>query len=175
MNAGPRKCDQRTRSRRTRSPVFTSISNKVNTFPLPAPSGCGKSTLLSILGFIFQSFNLIGDLNVYENVELPLTYRGMSSSEKSTLLHILTITPGPGVRSVQFNASGAVTGVDARYLGFKQPISNLVKGQVNDALAATFGPGRGVTSDVVQSLLDTARNNPTGLCLNVTVSPVRKR
>src|SRR5215216_7043401 len=32
------------------------------------------------VGFIFQSFNLIGDLTVYENVELPLTYRGMSSS-----------------------------------------------------------------------------------------------
>ena len=29
------------------------------------------------IGFIFQAFNLIGDLNVYENVELPLTYRGM--------------------------------------------------------------------------------------------------
>lgn len=36
------------------------------------------------IGFIFQSFNLIGDLNVYENVELPLTYRGMSSSERKT-------------------------------------------------------------------------------------------
>jgi putative ABC transport system ATP-binding protein len=34
------------------------------------------------VGFIFQSFNLIGDLNVYENVELPLTYRGMSASER---------------------------------------------------------------------------------------------
>ena len=30
------------------------------------------------IGFIFQAFNLIGDLTVYENVELPLTYRGMS-------------------------------------------------------------------------------------------------
>ena len=29
------------------------------------------------IGFIFQAFNLIGDLTVYENVELPLTYRGM--------------------------------------------------------------------------------------------------
>jgi putative ABC transport system ATP-binding protein len=36
------------------------------------------------IGFIFQSFNLIGDLNVYENVELPLTYRGMSSGERKT-------------------------------------------------------------------------------------------
>src|SRR5436305_8531560 len=34
------------------------------------------------VGFIFQSFNLIGDLNVYENVELPLTYRSMSSPER---------------------------------------------------------------------------------------------
>lgn len=34
------------------------------------------------IGFIFQSFNLIGDLTVYENVELPLTYRGMTSAER---------------------------------------------------------------------------------------------
>ncbi len=34
------------------------------------------------IGFIFQAFNLIGDLTVYENVELPLTYRGMASDER---------------------------------------------------------------------------------------------
>lgn len=34
------------------------------------------------IGFVFQSFNLIGDLTVYENVELPLTYRGMSGAER---------------------------------------------------------------------------------------------
>jgi putative ABC transport system ATP-binding protein len=34
------------------------------------------------IGFIFQAFNLIGDLTVYENVELPLTYRGMPSDER---------------------------------------------------------------------------------------------
>src|SRR5687767_1158370 len=34
------------------------------------------------IGFIFQSFNLIGDLTVYENVELPLTYRGMASADR---------------------------------------------------------------------------------------------
>jgi putative ABC transport system ATP-binding protein len=34
------------------------------------------------VGFIFQSFNLIGDLNVYENVELPLTYRGLTKAER---------------------------------------------------------------------------------------------
>jgi putative ABC transport system ATP-binding protein len=34
------------------------------------------------IGFIFQSFNLIGDLTVFENVELPLTYRGMPAKER---------------------------------------------------------------------------------------------
>jgi putative ABC transport system ATP-binding protein len=34
------------------------------------------------IGFNVQAFNLIGDLTVYENVELPLTYRGMGSAER---------------------------------------------------------------------------------------------
>jgi len=36
------------------------------------------------IGFIFQSFNLIGDLTVSENVELPLTYRGLPANERRT-------------------------------------------------------------------------------------------
>jgi putative ABC transport system ATP-binding protein len=39
------------------------------------------------IGFIFQAFNLIGDLTVYENVELPLTYRGMASAERKQRVH----------------------------------------------------------------------------------------
>ena len=39
------------------------------------------------VGFIFQSFNLIGDLNVYENVELPLTYRGLTSGQRKQRVH----------------------------------------------------------------------------------------
>jgi putative ABC transport system ATP-binding protein len=34
------------------------------------------------IGFVFQAFNLIGDLTVHENVELPLTYRGMSAADR---------------------------------------------------------------------------------------------
>ncbi|RKH04452.1 ABC transporter ATP-binding protein [Corallococcus sp. CA053C] len=34
------------------------------------------------IGFIFQSFNLIGDLTVFENVELPLTYRGLPAADR---------------------------------------------------------------------------------------------
>lgn len=39
------------------------------------------------IGFIFQAFNLIGDLTVYENVELPLTYRGMPAAERKQRVH----------------------------------------------------------------------------------------
>src|SRR6195256_6529348 len=39
------------------------------------------------IGFIFQSFNLIGDLTVFENVELPLTYRGMKATERKERVH----------------------------------------------------------------------------------------
>jgi len=39
------------------------------------------------VGFIFQSFNLIGDLTVYENVELPLTYRGIDTETRRKMVH----------------------------------------------------------------------------------------
>jgi putative ABC transport system ATP-binding protein len=39
------------------------------------------------VGFIFQSFNLIGDLTVHENVELPLTYRRMPKAERQQRVH----------------------------------------------------------------------------------------
>jgi putative ABC transport system ATP-binding protein len=39
------------------------------------------------IGFIFQAFNLIGDLTVFENVELPLTYRGMTAEERKERVH----------------------------------------------------------------------------------------
>ena len=35
-----------------------------------------------IIGFVFQSFNLIDELNVYENIELPLLYMGVSAAER---------------------------------------------------------------------------------------------
>src|SRR5438128_3902338 len=38
------------------------------------------------IGFIFQSFNLIGDLTVFENVELPLTYRGMAAGDRKAFV-----------------------------------------------------------------------------------------
>ena len=39
-----------------------------------------------VIGFVFQSFNLIDELNVYENVELPLTYLGIKASERRRMV-----------------------------------------------------------------------------------------
>src|SRR6185436_13964965 len=51
------------------------------------------------VGFIFQSFNLIGDLTVFENVELPLTYRGMKSSERRDRVRAALERVGMGHRA----------------------------------------------------------------------------
>jgi putative ABC transport system ATP-binding protein len=50
------------------------------------------------IGFIFQAFNLIGDLTVYENVELPLTYRGMPGAERKRKVHEALERVGMGHR-----------------------------------------------------------------------------
>src|ERR1700676_227572 len=50
------------------------------------------------IGFIFQAFNLIGDFTVYENVELPLTYRGMPGSERKQKVHAALERVGMGHR-----------------------------------------------------------------------------
>ena len=51
------------------------------------------------IGFVFQSFNLIGDLSIFENVELPLTYLGLKSSERRTLVGAALEKVGMGHRS----------------------------------------------------------------------------
>ena len=51
------------------------------------------------IGFIFQSFNLIGDLTVVENVELPLTYRDVKSAERARRAHAALERVGMGRRA----------------------------------------------------------------------------
>src|SRR5947207_3795178 len=56
------------------------------------------------VGFIFQSFNLIGDLTVFENVELPLTYRGMSNRERKQRVEEALEKVGMGHRTRHYPA-----------------------------------------------------------------------
>ena len=50
------------------------------------------------IGFIFQSFNLIPDLNLFENVDVPLRYRGMKSAERKERIREVLDTVGLGSR-----------------------------------------------------------------------------
>jgi putative ABC transport system ATP-binding protein len=56
------------------------------------------------IGFVFQSFNLMGDLTVYENVELPLTYRRMSETERRRRVRSALDRVGMGHRVNHFPA-----------------------------------------------------------------------
>jgi len=51
------------------------------------------------IGFVFQSFNLIGDLTIFENVELPLTYLGMKTAERRRRVGAALEKVGMGHRS----------------------------------------------------------------------------
>jgi putative ABC transport system ATP-binding protein len=62
-------------------------SYKLNENPVAQLSSSERARVRNReIGFIFQAFNLIGDLTVYENVELPLTYRGLSSSQRKQMV-----------------------------------------------------------------------------------------
>jgi putative ABC transport system ATP-binding protein len=56
------------------------------------------------IGFIFQAFNLIGDLTVYENVELPLTYRGMPADQRRARVQAALERVGMAHRTKHFPA-----------------------------------------------------------------------
>ena len=56
------------------------------------------------IGFIFQAFNLIGDLTVFENVELPLTYRGIETSERRRMVTAALERVGMGHRMKHYPA-----------------------------------------------------------------------
>lgn len=54
------------------------------------------------IGFIFQSFNLIGDLTVWENIELPLTYRGLTKEERRERVDEALAKVGMGARAKHY-------------------------------------------------------------------------
>jgi putative ABC transport system ATP-binding protein len=54
------------------------------------------------LGFVFQAFNLIGDLNVFDNVDVPLRYRGMPAAERKTRIESALERVGLAARQKHF-------------------------------------------------------------------------
>ncbi len=100
------------------------------------------------IGFIFQSFNLIPDLNLFENVDVPLRYRGMKSAERKARIEeaLTTVGLGSRMKHVPAQLSGGqqqrvaiarALAVQPRFLLADEPTGNLdseMAGQVLDLL-----------------------------------------
>jgi putative ABC transport system ATP-binding protein len=107
------------------------------------------------IGFIFQSFNLIPDLNVYDNVDVPLRYRGMRASERDT--HIVTALELVGLTGRMKHLPSQLSGgqqqrvaiaralaTEPTFLLADEPTGNLdstTAGQVMDLLQQINGMG----------------------------------
>jgi putative ABC transport system ATP-binding protein len=117
------------------------------------------------IGFIFQSFNLIGDLTVYENVELPLTYRGMGSTERREKVQAALERVGMTQRSKHY---------PAQLSGGQQQRVAVARALVGDPLILLADEPTGnldsKNGDAVMDLLRELHQNGATICM-VTHDP----
>ncbi|MGE0887195.1 MAG: ABC transporter ATP-binding protein [Blastocatellales bacterium] len=117
------------------------------------------------IGFIFQSFNLIGDLTVYENVELPLTYRGMSSAERKQRVNAALEKVGMAHRAKH---------LPSQLSGGQQQRVAVARAVVGDPLILLADEPTGnldsVNGDAVMELLRELHRNGATICM-VTHDP----
>ena len=117
------------------------------------------------IGFIFQSFNLIGDLTVYENVELPLTYRGMGSGERKQKVQAALERVGMTARAKHY---------PAQLSGGQQQRVAVARALVGDPLILLADEPTGnldsKNGDAVMDLLRELHQNGATICM-VTHDP----
>jgi putative ABC transport system ATP-binding protein len=117
------------------------------------------------IGFIFQSFNLIGDLSVFENVELPLTYRGMGASERKKRVQEALEKVGMAHRMRHFPSQ--LSGGQQQRVA----VARAIVGQPLILLAdEPTGNLDSVNGDAVMSLLQDLHRNGATICM-VTHDP----
>jgi len=112
------------------------------------------------IGFIFQSFNLIGDLSVYENVELPLTYRGMSAAERKQRVNAALEKVGMAHRAKH---------LPSQLSGGQQQRVAVARAVVGDPLILLADEPTGnldsVNGDAVMELLRELHRNGATICM----------
>jgi putative ABC transport system ATP-binding protein len=117
------------------------------------------------IGFIFQSFNLIGDLSVFENVELPLTYRGMGAAERKKRVQEALEKVGMAHRMRHFPSQ--LSGGQQQRVA----VARAIVGQPLILLAdEPTGNLDSVNGDAVMSLLQELHRNGATICM-VTHDP----
>lgn len=121
------------------------------------------------IGFIFQSFNLLGDLTVFENVELPLSYRGMS--EKMRRLRVREAVERVGMEHRSLHYPSQLSGGQQQRVAIARAIAG------NPALLLADEPTGNLDMDSGEEVLDLLSElNETGSTIvMVTHDPVCAR
>jgi len=112
------------------------------------------------IGFIFQSFNLIGDLTVYENVELPLTYRGMGSAERRQKANAALQRVGMAHRAKHFPAQ--LSGGQQQRVAVARALSGDPLILLADEPTGNLDSKNG---DAVMALLEELHGNGATICI----------
>jgi putative ABC transport system ATP-binding protein len=117
------------------------------------------------IGFVFQAFNLIGDLTVFENVELPLTYRSMGASERKRRVQEVLERVGMEHRSKHYPAQ--LSGGQQQRVA----VARALVGQPSILLAdEPTGNLDSTNSEAVMNLLRDLNSNGATICM-VTHDP----
>ena len=117
------------------------------------------------IGFVFQAFNLIGDLTVFENVELPLTYRSMAASERKRRVKEVLERVGMEHRSKHYPAQ--LSGGQQQ----RAAVARALVGQPSILLAdEPTGNLDSINSEAVMNLLRDLHANGATICM-VTHDP----
>lgn len=117
------------------------------------------------IGFVFQAFNLIGELTVYENIELPLTYRGMSSAERRRRVETAIERVGMSHRAKHFPAQ--LSGGQQQRVGVARAIVGEPRILLADEPTGNLDSKNG---EAVMELLGDLHTTGTTLCI-VTHDP----
>jgi putative ABC transport system ATP-binding protein len=117
------------------------------------------------IGFIFQAFNLIGDLTVFENVELPLTYSGLPSSQRKVRVRKALERVGMSHRGKHYPSQ--LSGGQQQRVA----VARAVAGEPSILLAdEPTGNLDSSNSDTVMKLLDELHHEGATICM-VTHDP----
>jgi len=117
------------------------------------------------IGFVFQAFNLIGDLTVFENVELPLTYRSMGTGERKRRVKEVLERVGMEHRSKHYPAQ--LSGGQQQ----RAAVARALVGQPSILLAdEPTGNLDSINSEAVMNLLRDLHANGATICM-VTHDP----
>lgn len=113
------------------------------------------------LGFVFQSFNLIDELNVFENVELPLTYLGIKSSERRRMVEDILKRMNISHRAKHFPQQ--LSGGQQQRVAIARALAMQPKVMLFDEPTSALDPE--MINEVLNVMKDLARDGMTMLCV----------